>query len=84
MTKKHDVKSLQFTNKDLILKVDNETYCLPIKEISSKLDSATEMERNVYSISPSGYGIHWLIIDEDLSIDGLITLANKLSTQKKN
>jgi hypothetical protein len=23
-------------------------------------------------MSPSGYGIHWPLVDEDLSIDGLI------------
>ncbi|HEY7557857.1 MAG TPA: DUF2442 domain-containing protein [Candidatus Binatia bacterium] len=26
--------------------------------------------------SPSGYGIHWLELDEDLSIDGMIKAAN--------
>jgi hypothetical protein len=36
---------------------------------------ATEAERNFYKISPSGYGIHWPAIDEDLSIKGLINLA---------
>ena len=28
-------------------------------------------EKNQFEIAPSGYGIHWPLIDEDLSIDGL-------------
>jgi hypothetical protein len=29
-------------------------------------------ERNEFKISPSGYGIHWSLLDEDLSINGLL------------
>jgi len=29
----------------------------------------------MYRISPSGYGIHWYAIDEDLTTKGLIQLA---------
>jgi len=29
----------------------------------------------MYRISPSGYGIHWYAIDEDLTTQGLIKLA---------
>ncbi len=30
------------------------------------------LERAMYRISPSGYGIHWPLIDEDLSINGIL------------
>ena len=33
-------------------------------------------ERNNFEVSPSGYGIHWPLIDEDLSIDGLIGIVH--------
>ncbi|WP_069791014.1 DUF2442 domain-containing protein (plasmid) [Cyanobacterium sp. IPPAS B-1200] len=79
MNKIHDIQSINFTEREIILTVDQKTYHLPLSEVSKKLDQASEMERKVYKISPSGYGIHWVMIDEDLSIDGLIKLAENLS-----
>ncbi|MFM1841469.1 MAG: hypothetical protein RLZZ490_200, partial [Cyanobacteriota bacterium] len=42
-----------------------------------RLYTATDAERNLYKISPSGYGIHWPAIDEDLSVKGLISFATQ-------
>ncbi len=39
------------------------------------LHNATEQEKMTFEISPSGYGIHWLLLDEDLSIDGLLKIV---------
>ncbi|MDI9564495.1 MAG: DUF2442 domain-containing protein [Bacteroidota bacterium] len=43
-----------------------------MNEISEKLAAATPEERNSYRITSSGYGTHWNLLDEDLSINGLI------------
>jgi hypothetical protein len=59
--------------------VDGQTYDFPLVEISQKLANANEKERTAYQISPSGYGIHWPLIDEDLSINGLLKTAEKLA-----
>ena len=32
-----------------------------------------------FKVSPSGYGIHWPLIDEDLSFNGLIKIAEVVS-----
>ena len=37
-----------------------------------KLASATPEERAKWEISAAGYGIHWPLIDEDLSVEGLL------------
>ncbi|MFZ9242817.1 MAG: DUF2442 domain-containing protein, partial [Sediminibacterium sp.] len=37
---------------------------------------ATKEERNQFEISPANYGIHWPLIDEDLSIKGLINKSS--------
>jgi hypothetical protein len=50
--------------------IDKE-YAFPLEKISKKLFDASDNERAHYKISPSGYGIHWPLLDEDLSIDGL-------------
>ncbi|WP_438945919.1 DUF2442 domain-containing protein [Sediminibacterium sp.] len=45
---------------------------MPKSKVSEKLVNATEIERSYFKISPSGYGIHWPLIDEDLSVDAFI------------
>ena len=47
-----------------------------LKDISLKLLNATKEERNQFEISPANYGIHWPLIDEDLSIKGLINKSS--------
>lgn len=75
----HNVESLIFVNDSMILKVDGNVYSYILKNISEKLLKASNQEREAYRIICSGYGISWPLIDEDLSINGLIK-ANK--TQK--
>lgn len=81
MNKLHNIEQLKFQEDNLILSVDNQVFCFPLAIISQKLFKATQTERNIYQISPSGYGIHWLMIDEDLSIDGLLRLAESNNFQ---
>ena len=76
MNKIHEVNSLQFENEKLILNVDGETHSFELAEISKKLVQATPEQRSIYTVSPSGYGIHWPLIDEDLSIDGLLGVTH--------
>ena len=61
----------------LILKIDNQLVKFKLADISDKLVKATDQERKEFKISPSGYGIHWKLIDEDLSINGLLKRQNK-------
>ncbi|MBW2657327.1 MAG: DUF2442 domain-containing protein, partial [Deltaproteobacteria bacterium] len=39
-------------------------------------EKASEEERNNFEISLSGYGIHWPLLDEDISIDGLLGIVH--------
>jgi hypothetical protein len=52
-------------------------------DISKRFSDASTGEREKYEISPAGYGIHWPLIDEDLSIDGLIVLKGRKHQSKK-
>jgi hypothetical protein len=79
MNKFHDVQQIDFEDTNLILSVDGQEYRLPLSAVSSKLARGSDTERRIYQISPSGYGVRWPIIDEDLSIDGLLKLAASLS-----
>jgi hypothetical protein len=72
MEKAYDIKELRFENDELIIVVDNQTIRLKLAEISNKLAKASEPERLDYKISPSGYGIQWRLLDEDLSVNGFL------------
>jgi hypothetical protein len=74
MGKVHDISDIRFEKDFLILIADGQILKLKLSDISRKLANASDEERKYYKISPSGYGIHWEALDEDLSIDGLLKI----------
>jgi hypothetical protein len=72
MDKAHDVESVSFCGNNMLLKVDGKDYEVDVSLQSQRLASATPTQRQNFVVSPSGYGIHWPDLDEDLSVDGLI------------
>lgn len=66
------VDSIEFIEDCLCLTVNGKKYTISLIEVSHKLLNASDIERNFYKISPSGYGIHWPLLDEDLAIAHLI------------
>jgi len=84
MSKYYEVKKNSFDKERLLLTVDGKKYSLPLADISQRLANASRDEREKFEISPSGYGIHWPLIDEDLSIDGLIGVEHKRSDTKES
>jgi hypothetical protein len=79
-TKFHNVESVGFEGGSLVLRVDGKVFRVAVAAVSQRLTHASEAARRNYRISPSGYGIHWPELDEDLSLDGLIRVANGLLT----
>ena len=71
----HIIQEITFEKDMISLKVDGKLIRILLDKISLKLKRANEMQRNFYKISPSGYGIHWPLIDEDLSINAMIKQA---------
>jgi hypothetical protein len=76
----HDVQMIDFAGTDMVLKVDGQAYRVDLPSVSARLANAGEAARRSYSISPSGYGVHWPQIDEDLTIDGLIASGKPLES----
>ena len=83
MNKFHTIKSIEFEEDTLILEIDNKTHKFDLSKHSSKLLKASKIQRNNYEFSPSGYGIHWPMIDEDLSIEGLLGIKHSVPSGKK-
>ncbi len=67
--------SLMFEGDFLLLTVNGVYYKIPVDSASNKLKEANQAERDIFKISPSGYGIHWPLIDEDLTVEKLLKLA---------
>jgi Protein of unknown function (DUF2442) len=75
MKKFHDISDLKFEDGFLVITIDGEAKRFQLKEVSPLLEKASEEERSNFEISPSGYGIHWPLLDEDISIDGLLGIV---------
>jgi len=80
----HHVSDLKFENDFLTVTIDGETKRYALKEISPILLNAPTAARNIFDISPSGYGIHWPLLDEDISIDGLLGIRHEPHRKKES
>lgn len=65
-------QSIETTQDDLCIMIRERVVRIPWEKCSKKLASATVQERLNAELSPGGYGIHWPLIDEDLSINSLL------------
>ena len=83
MKKHHDIQSLKFDGDIFILTIDGDEKIFHLNEVSPVLLKASEKERNTFEISPSGYGIHWPLLDEDISIDGLLGILHSPPQKRK-
>ena len=75
MKKYHHVTNIRFEKHFLLLRVDGRDHRIDLRQQSKKLAAADGSAKMKFEVSPSGYGIHWPELDEDLSIDGMIKAA---------
>ena len=80
----HVVEDVRFDKGVMSLVVDGKKIRKELKEISSRLAAAGEEDLNNFEISPSGYGIHWPTLDEDISIDGLLGIRHRPDSGRKS
>lgn len=64
--------SIETTNEELIIRLADREVRIPWERCSPSLAVATAEQRRRGELSPGGYGIHWPLIDEDLSVAGLV------------
>ena len=76
MKKHHEIGEICFTDDSMTIEIDSTAHTFKLADISKKLSTAGRSERQRYEVSPSGYGIHWPLVDEDLSIDGLLNIRH--------
>lgn len=72
----HTIQNITFNKDVMSIIIDGNLIQVALEKVSTRLKEANDMQRNFYKISPSGYGIHWPLIDEDLSVDALLKQTN--------
>ena len=74
-TKPALAKEIGTTPDALIVTTDEGVVSIPWERCSARLARASQLERSRAELSPSGYGIHWPLIDEDLAVGPLLEWA---------
>ncbi len=65
------IREIRFEGDMIIIQGEKKSIKTALSTISQKLMYASNIERNTFEISPSGTGVHWPLIDEDLSFPNL-------------
>jgi hypothetical protein len=68
-------KAIETTPEALIVILESGSVSIPWEKCSARLARASGVERNRAELSPSGYGIYWPLIDEDLAVGPLLRAA---------
>lgn len=80
----HDVSLVKAEDETLLLVVAGQAYRIAWRDCSSRLARANKTERALIEVSPSGYGLHWPLIDEDLAITPLLENAEPVLLETIN
>jgi hypothetical protein len=69
--KYYNIEKIEIKGHFLYIIISGQKNKIDLSKISKKIAKASEKEISEFEISPSGYGIHWPLLDEDFSIYGL-------------
>jgi hypothetical protein len=72
-------KAIVTTREALIVTLESGSVSIPWEKCSERLAHASQAERERAELSPSGYGIHWPLIDEDLAVGPLVRSGRLVS-----
>jgi len=76
MNRFHEISGIWFEEDAMLVGIDGNRMRFDLRQVSEALLKASEAARNTWEVSHSGYGIHWPLIDEDLSADGLLGITH--------
>ncbi len=67
--------SIETSEDELVIRLADRAVRIRWDRCSPILAGAAAEERRRAQLSPGGYGIHWPMLDEDLSVGGLVKMA---------
>lgn len=78
MTKIYDIKQLKVTQEYISFGLLGNKIQVPLTQTGSKILPQAKLEYlQIFRIDEDGIGIHWPVLDEDLSIEGLLRSAGR-------
>lgn len=80
----HKIDEIRVEAGMLHLKIGDMVVEKALSELSPLFANAKDNELACYQVSPSGYGIYWPLLDEDISIDGLLGITHEPAPLKKS
>jgi hypothetical protein len=75
--------NIETTIEELIIRLPDREVGILWEQCSPRLAAANAVQRQQAELSPGGYGIHWPLLDEDLSIIGLVQKVDGSSKKRK-
>ena len=75
----HLITDLRVRDGVLAVSIDGQPHRFELAKFSKRLADGTAIEQAAIRVSPAGYGLHWPLLDEDLTIDGL--MAGRVSME---
>jgi hypothetical protein len=77
VTKPVTARRIETSDEGLTLVLADREVRILWSQCSPVLARAAADQRRLAELSPGGYGIHWPLLDEDLSVDGLLRAAEE-------
>ena len=78
MSNIYAIRGFTVTDNAIRFELGDATICVPFECSGSKiLPTARAEQRQVFEIDDDGLGVHWPLLDEDLSIAGLLRAAGR-------
>ena len=78
MSKVYDVKNLKIDSEFISLELSDITIKVPLIKTGSKILPKARLEHlQIFEIDDDGIGIYWPVLDEDLSVAGLLRSAGR-------
>ena len=72
-------KAIATTREALVVTTESGSVSIAWEKCSDRLAHASQAERDRAELSPSGYGIRWPLIDEDLAVGPLVRSGRPVS-----
>jgi hypothetical protein len=66
------IEQVRLFSSSLFVTVNGREHKFNIRDLSPRLAMASDEDLNDFEVTPSGYGIHWEKIDEDISLIALL------------
>lgn len=78
MNKIYDIKNFHVTPEYISFELSENKIDIPLTRTGSTILPQTKLSYlQIFEIDEDGIGIHWPVIDEDLSIEGLLCSAGR-------